>query len=85
MASFVYALCALTSIGCAVLLLRQYRRTSGRLLFWSAGCFFCFALTNVLLFVDLVVMPNVDLSVYRNIIMLAGIVMLLAAMIWEDN
>jgi hypothetical protein len=85
MASFVYALCALTSIGCAVLLFRQYGRTGGRLLLWSAGCFLCFAVTNVLLFIDLVVMPNVDLSIYRNAVMLAGIIMLLAAMIWEDN
>jgi hypothetical protein len=85
MAELVYILCGMTSIGCAVLLLRQYRATRGKLLFWSAGCFFCFAITNVLLFVDLVILPGVDLSLIRSLITLAGIVMLLAALIWEEH
>jgi hypothetical protein len=68
-----------------VLLLRQYRATRGRLLFWSAGCFLCFAITNVLLFVDLVVLPDTDLSLIRSLITLAGILMLLAALIWEEH
>jgi hypothetical protein len=85
MAELVYILCGMTSIGCAALLLRQYRATRGKLLFWSAGCFFCFALTNVLLFVDLVLLPDVDLSLIRSLITLIGIVMLLAALIWEDH
>ena len=85
MAHFVYTLCALMSIGCAVLLLRQNRLTGGRLLFWSAGCFICFAVTNILLFVDLVIIPDVDLNLPRAAISLGGIVMLLAALIWEGH
>jgi len=85
MAGFVYALCGLTSVFCAGLLFRQYRALRGRLLFWSAGCFLCFALSNVLLFVDLVVLPNVDLSLVRNLITLVGVIMLLASLIWEGN
>jgi hypothetical protein len=85
MGHFVYTLCALMSVGCAVLLLRQYRLTGGRLLFWSAGCFICFATTNILLFVDLVIIPDVDLSLSRAAISLGGIVMLLAALIWEGH
>ena len=49
MASVVYALCALTSLACAVLLLRAYRRSWARLLFWSGLCFVGLALNNVLL------------------------------------
>jgi hypothetical protein len=85
MAPFVYALCALTSVGCAILLFRHYGVTRGRLLLWSAGCFFCYALTNILLFVDLVLVPNIDLSLIRNGITLVGVVMLLTALIWETN
>ncbi|HEY3863870.1 MAG TPA: DUF5985 family protein [Verrucomicrobiae bacterium] len=85
MAELVYILCGMTSIGCAVLLLRQYRATRGRLLFWSAGCFLCFAMTNVLLFVDLVVLPDIDLSLIRSLITFAGILMLLAALIWDEH
>ncbi|HZM06243.1 MAG TPA: DUF5985 family protein [Candidatus Saccharimonadales bacterium] len=85
MGELVYILCGVTSIGCAALLLRQYRITRGKLLFWSAGCFFCFAATNVLLFVDLVMLPEVDLSLIRSLSTLGGIVMLLAALIWEEH
>lgn len=85
MAEVVYILCGLTSIVCSALLLRQYRLRPGRLLFWSAGCFVCLAISNVLLFVDMVLLPNVDLAALRNGIMLLGIVMLLSALIWEAH
>lgn len=84
--AIVDILCAVTSTCCAALLLRQYRATRKRLLFWSAGCFICIALANVLLFFDLVILPvEIDLSPLRNGVMLVGIVMLLAAFIWEAH
>jgi drug/metabolite transporter superfamily protein YnfA len=83
MAAFVYILCALTSVLCAVLLLRASRRTPTRLLFWSGNSFICLALANVLLFVDLVMVPNYDLLLLRNVITLSGVVMLLYGLIWE--
>lgn len=49
MGLLVYALCALTSLVCAIMLTRGYRRSRVRLLLWSALCFACFALNNVLL------------------------------------
>lgn len=81
----IYILCGLTSVGCAVLLFRQYRVTRGLLLFWSTGCFVCLALTNVLLYVDLVVLPAVDLSVIRSAITLGGMLMLLQGLIREST
>ena len=39
MATVVYLLCALTSLGCALLLLAAYRRERARLLLWSCVCF----------------------------------------------
>jgi hypothetical protein len=84
MAEVVYILCAATSLGCAIMLLRGYRKLRTQLLFWSCACFACFALTNVLLFVDLVLLPNtVDLSLLRNSITLTGLLMLLYGMIWD--
>lgn len=85
MAPTVYLLCALTSIGCVVLLFRQYRFTGGRLLWWSGWCFLCLALTNVLLFVDLVMLPEQDLSVLRSSLTLAGMAMLLYGLIRETT
>jgi ABC-type iron transport system FetAB permease component len=85
MAELVYILCGLTSIACAILLYRQYRFTKGRLLFWSTCCFLSLAVTNVLLYLDLVVFPNIDLSTVRNAITLAGMMMLLYGLIREST
>lgn len=83
MDKLVYILCAATSLGCAFMLLRGYFNTRGRLLFWSSACFVCFAVTNVLLVVDLVLVPGSDLSFIRNCITLSGLLMLLYGMIWD--
>jgi len=79
----VYVLCGLTSILCAGLLYRQFRSSRTSLLFWSTWCFICLAATNILLFVDLVMLPNTDLSVLRSSVTLAGMLMLLYGLIKE--
>ena len=84
MPEVVYFLCAAASFVCAMMLLRKYRKTRVRLLFWSSACFICLAANNVLLFVDLVVLPDhVDLSVFRNSFSLVAVLMLLHGMIWD--
>ncbi|MBX5459585.1 MAG: hypothetical protein IRZ28_00705 [Steroidobacteraceae bacterium] len=85
MAEFVYALCAITSIVCAVLLLRGYRANRTRLLFWSSLCFLALALNNAMLLLDLYVIPSVDLFVPRTAIALAGIAALLYGLIWDTH
>jgi len=85
MAQVVYILCGLTSIVCAVLLYRQFRATRGGLLFWSTCCFLSLAATNVLLYVDLVLFPSTDMSIVRNAITLAGMMMLLYGLIREST
>ncbi|MGE5639636.1 MAG: DUF5985 family protein [Clostridia bacterium] len=80
------ALAALTSLACMALLFRGYARTAARLLFWSALSFVFFALNNVLLFVDIIVLPTqVDLRLYRLLAALAGIACLLYAFVWEAD
>jgi hypothetical protein len=70
----LYILCILTSVGCAVLLVRQYRAARTRLLLWSALCFVGLSVANVLLFVDLVVLPTtIDLRPYRHLATLAAL------------
>jgi hypothetical protein len=85
MAESVYALCAVTSIVCAVLLLRGYRTTRTRLLFWSSLCFSGLALNNVLLFVDLILVPNIDLFFWRAACALAGMSILVYGLIWDSR
>jgi hypothetical protein len=81
--AIVNALCALTSALCAVLLFRGYFRSRVRLLLWSALCFLCFALNNIILFIDLRVMPDVDLSMVRTVPLLLGLMLLLYGFIWD--
>lgn len=81
MAFFVYILCAVTSVACSVLLLRQYRRSRSALLFNSGIAFLCFATANVVLFIDLVVLPEVDLKIWRNLVNLTGVILLLFTLI----
>jgi len=83
MAEVVYLLCAVTSVVCAILLHRGYRQTRTRLLFWSSLCFAGLALNNVLLVVDLVIVPATDLSTLRGLVALAAIMTLLFGLVWE--
>jgi hypothetical protein len=85
MVTAVYLLCILTSLGCAVLLVRGWLATRVRLLLWSALCFIGLALNNILLFVDVRVLPETDLSVVRTLPALAGILLLLYGLIWETR
>ena len=85
MATLVYALCALTSLACAVLLLRGYFASRARLLLWSGLCFAGLALNNILLLVDKRLVPTVDLSLWRTVPAVAGVALLLYGPIWETR
>jgi hypothetical protein len=85
-AEAVYILCAITSILCAALLLRGYRATRTRLLFWASLCFVFLAINNVILYFDLVVLPpQIDLFWYRNIAALVGMLLLLFGLTWDSR
>jgi len=85
MAETVYVLCAATSIVCAWLLLRGYRASRIRLLFWACLCFVFLAANNVLLFLDLVIFVRIDLWWLRTSIALAGLVVLVCGLVWESQ
>jgi len=80
----VYVLCFLTSVACAWMLGRSYRRNGTRLLLWSSICFVFLALNNLLLVFDLVIWPtNVDLRLPRLLVALAAVVSLVWGFVWE--
>jgi hypothetical protein len=85
MATIVYVLCAVTSLACAILLWRSWFRTRVRLLLWTFFCFAGFALSNLLLVVDLRIVPQLNLLVVRQAPALVGVLVLLVGMIWEDR
>jgi hypothetical protein len=80
----VYALCALASALCAVLLFRGFRGSRTSLLFWSSLCFVGLAINNLLLLIDLVFLPTIiDLSLPRTIVALVSFCLLIYGLIWE--
>ncbi|HSC07784.1 MAG TPA: DUF5985 family protein [Steroidobacteraceae bacterium] len=85
MAATVYVLGALVSLLCAVLLLRGYSRNRARLLFWSGLCFAGLTLSNGLVFLDLVVVPHIDLYVWRLGSAALAMMLLLYGLVWESD
>ena len=81
----LYALAALTSLLCMLLLFRGYIQSRQRLLLWSALCFIGLTVNNLLLFVDLVIFLDVDLRPYRLGAALTGMLFLLYGFIFESD
>ena len=81
----VYILGALTTLACAVLLLRGYTRGRRRLLLWSSFCFFGLTVSNLLIFVDLVMFPDVNLYLWRLVTATVAMGLLLYVLIWDSH
>ena len=79
----LYSLAILASLACTLLLARGYLERRYSLLLWSAICFGFLTLNNVVLFLDMLVVPNMDLRLWRLIAALAGVLCMLYAFIWE--
>jgi len=81
----IYALCALTALSCTVMLLRAWRRSRARLLLWSGLCFAGLTTNNLLLILDRLVFPDVDLLPARLVLGLLSVWVLAAALVVEDG
>jgi hypothetical protein len=79
----LYTVAVLSSLACTVLLFRGFARRRVRLLMWSAICFAGLTVNNVVLFLDLVVFPEVDLRLARLVPALIGMIFLLYGFIWD--
>jgi hypothetical protein len=85
MAAAIYALCMLTALACSCLLLQAWRRSRYRLLLWSGLCFAGLTVTNLFLVIDKLVLPEVDLSMWRTSLSLLAMAVLLYGLIWESE
>jgi hypothetical protein len=81
--AIVYLLCFATSLACAWLLAGSYRRSGARLLLWSALCFAFLAANNLLVVVDLLLLPDVDIRLGRLLLSLVAVGLLLFGFIWD--
>jgi hypothetical protein len=85
MAKLVYFLGVMSSLLCAVLLLRQYPQARQKLLLWSGLCFAGLAFTNLLVFIDLVVVPEADLHLFRLGAAAFSFTLLVFGLVWESK
>jgi len=81
----VYILGTLTTLACGILLLRGYFRGANKLLLWSAICFLGLAVSNFLVFVDLVLLPDVDLYFWRLLVAAIAMTALMYGLVWESE
>jgi hypothetical protein len=81
----VYSLCVLTCWACAFLLWRGYRTSRSPLLMWGAICFLFLGIANLLLFADLIIYPDANLQVIRNLVTLVGLVIFIAGLVFKTN
>jgi hypothetical protein len=86
MEAAVYILGAVMSLVCTLLLFRGYTQSRQKLLFWSALCFAGLTVSNLLVFVDLVLLPKeMDLYRWRLGTAVAAMIPLLYGLIWESE
>jgi hypothetical protein len=85
MIAAVFLACALTSVLCVVLLIRGWLASRSRLLLWSSLGFLGLALNNVVLVIDRLVVPDVDLTLLRTIPAFLGVAVLLLGCIWDAD
>ena len=81
--TIVYLLCFITSSACAWLLGRSYARSGARLLLWSCACFVLLAGNNLLLVLDLLILPDVNLRIGRLLFALAAVSVLIFGFVWD--
>lgn len=85
MVAAIFIACALTSILCVVLLIRGYRVSRSRLLLWSSLGFLGLALNNIVLVIDRLIVPDIDLSLLRALPAFLGVAILLLGCIWDAD
>lgn len=85
MEGLVYILCAATAFACGFLLLRGYLRNRTRLLLWCGLFFLSLTLENAILFIDVVLVPHIDLIILRSSIALVGVTLLIVGLIWDTR
>ena len=86
MGEVVYILCALTSLVCAVLLVRSYLANRSPLLLWSSVCFVGLFINNVLLVIDVVLTKDeMNLLLARDLTNLASVSALVIGLVWSSR
>ena len=81
----VYLLCFFTSTVAMLLLLRAYQRDKSKLLMWSGLAFVALAVNNLFLFVDIELLPSINLLPIRDASALAAAMLMIYGFVWETD
>lgn len=81
----VTCLCALTALLCAILSLRAYLQSKYKLLLWSGFCFAGLTLSNLVMVVDVYILPDLNLGIARLIIGLSAMLILIYGLIFNEQ
>jgi hypothetical protein len=85
MHAYVNVLGTITVGLCAWLLLRGYISGRTRLLLWSGLCFVGLTVSNALLFVDLTIVPHVNLYIWRLGVAAVSVLLLVYGLVFESD
>jgi hypothetical protein len=86
MASLVYLLGTVVTLLCAILLLRAYSSVKMKLLLWSGLCFVGLTVSNAILCLDLILLPDtINLYMARLGTAAAAMLLLLYGLVFESE
>lgn len=85
MSAALYILNTVTTLLCAILLLRGWSRVRRKLLLWSGLCFLGLSISYALKFADLVIFLETDLFTWRLGTATLALALLLYGLIWESQ
>lgn len=85
MSAALYILNTVTTLICAIMLLRGWSRVRRKMLLWSGLCFIGLSLSYALKFADLVIFLETDLFTWRLGVAALALSLLLYGLIWESQ
>lgn len=85
MPGLIYIICGLTSLGSAWLLGRGALKRHDGLMFWSSLCFFGMGVNNLLLYLNFIIFPEVELLIVARIAMVFSVLVLNFGLIWHTT
>lgn len=85
MSAALYILNTVTTLICAIMLLRGWSRVRRKMLLWSGLCFMGLSLSYALKFADLVIFLETDLFTWRLGVAALALSLLLYGLIWESQ
>ena len=80
-------ICCRLELACCgqILLLRTYAQRRMHLLLWSGLCFVGLMLENLMMYYDVIIVPDVNLAVWRKIPGLIALSLLVFGLVWESK